>query len=252
MTQTDSAALRRSRAGSPSGSPEGDWPSVEGEPNLATLAAQFAQTRSRERVRDLAEVFTHEREVNAMLDLVPGAFTNTDAKFLEPACGNGNFLVEILRRKLELVPASACASQEHFEHSLLRATAAIYGIDVSERNITEARARTAEVLLGHYRGNVPAVEPSVGFTGAAVLVLESNIIRGDTLNASHQIELCDWRPGAAAATFQRVWSYPLIPPAERDLFWTERTQDSEPVHFSRLRPAPVVTAPTRRRTRAAG
>ena len=62
-----------------------------------------SQIKSRERVRDLAEVYTHEREVNAMLDLVPDMFPsatdpgNTDRTFLEPACGHGNFLVAILR-----------------------------------------------------------------------------------------------------------------------------------------------------------
>ena len=70
---------------------------------LAPMEAQFGQVRSRERVRDLAEVFTHQREVDAMLDLMPDAFHNIDVKFLEPACGSGNFLVEILRRKLRLV-----------------------------------------------------------------------------------------------------------------------------------------------------
>ena len=64
------------------------------------------QIKTRNRVRDLAEVYTHEREVNAMLDLVPDTLPsaeqpeNHDRTFLEPACGHGNFLMEILRRKL--------------------------------------------------------------------------------------------------------------------------------------------------------
>jgi hypothetical protein len=69
-------------------------------------------------VRDLAEVYTHEREVNAMLDLVPDMFPsaadtdNTDRAFLEPACGDGNFLVEILRRKLRYVTPRRCGRGE--------------------------------------------------------------------------------------------------------------------------------------------
>jgi hypothetical protein len=75
------------------------------------------QIRSRSRVRDLAEVYTHDREVHAMLDLVPDMFPteedpgNTDRTFLEPACGHGNFLVEILRRKLTYVTTSRYGSE---------------------------------------------------------------------------------------------------------------------------------------------
>lgn len=67
------------------------------------------QIKTRERVRDLAEVYTHKREVDAMLDLIPDIFpsehspSNTDRKFLEPACGSGNFLEDILHRKLSYV-----------------------------------------------------------------------------------------------------------------------------------------------------
>src|ERR1019366_141484 len=75
---------------------------------LAPLAAQFGQVRSRDRGRDLAEVFTHQREVDAILDLFPDAFTALDVKFLEPSCGSGNFLAEVLRRKLRLAVKADC------------------------------------------------------------------------------------------------------------------------------------------------
>ena len=61
------------------------------------------QIKSKKRVRNNGEVFTNEREVNAMLDLVKQETERIDSRFLEPACGNGNFLIEILRRKLEVV-----------------------------------------------------------------------------------------------------------------------------------------------------
>lgn len=61
------------------------------------------QVKSKKRVADHGEVFTNEREVNAMLDLVKQEAERIDSRFLEPACGDGNFLVEILRRKLEVV-----------------------------------------------------------------------------------------------------------------------------------------------------
>ena len=203
---------------------------------LEPLEAQFGQTRSRERVRDLAEVFTHQREVDAMLDLIKDAFTALDVKFLEPACGSGNFLTEVLRRKLELVTRAECVSQEHYEHRLLRAIASIYGVDISPENITEARARMAHVLLEQYQRDANTLEPTTGFLNAAALILGDNIVQGDTLNGAHLIELCDWQPHPAGC-FRRVWSHALVPVEDRDLFWAERLQDVEPAHFSTMLPA---------------
>lgn len=211
---------------------------------LDPLEAELGQTRSRDRVRDLAEVFTHQREVQAILDTVADAFRGLDVKFLEPTCGSGNFLTEILRRKLELVSMSECASQEHYEHRLLRGLAAIYGIDVSAENVTEARARMAHVLIGHFQSDANTVEPTSGFVNAAGLILGANIVQGDTLSAPERIELCDWQPVAGAA-FRRVWSHALVPPAERDLFWSERAEDALPVHYANL-------TSSSERTRAAG
>ena len=200
---------------------------------LAPLEAQYIETRSRERVRDLAEVFTHKREVDAILDMVGDAFDALDVTFLEPACGSGNFLVEILRRKLRLVAKERCFSQEQYEHQLLRALASIYGVDISQENVTEARARMAHEVLGHYQSDANTVQPTPGFVNAAGLIIGANVVLGDTLNAADQIELCEWRPHSRGR-FQRVWSQALVPPAERNLFWAERVQDAEPVHYSEL------------------
>lgn len=235
--------------------PEGtelSWPSVPASIDsvvddslLAPLEAQFQQMRSRERVRDLAEVFTHQREIDAMLDMVADAFDVLDVTFLEPACGSGNFLVEILRRKLRLVNKSDCVSQEQYEHQLLRALASIYGIDISQENVTEARARMAHMMLDHYQTDANTVEPTLGFVNAAALIIGANIVRGDTLNDPDQIELCEWRPHPAGR-FQRVWSPALVPPAERNLFWAERVEDKEPVHYSELAGTlPVTTSRNR-------
>lgn len=202
---------------------------------LEPLEAQFGeQVRSKDRVRDLAEVFTHQREIAAMLDQMPDAFAALDVKFLEPACGSGNFMTEILRRKLRLVSKHDCATQEQYEHQMLRAVASIYGVDISPENITEARARMAHVLLEHYQGDANTVEPTTGFLNAAALIIGDNVVLGDTLNGSHDIELCDWQPHPKGC-FLRVWSCALVPEAERDLFWMERVQDGEPVHYSALR-----------------
>lgn len=202
---------------------------------LAPLEAQFGQVRSKDRVRDLAEVFTHQREVEAMLDQIPDAFGALDVNFLEPSCGSGNFLTEILRRKLRLVAKRNCATQEQYEHRLLRAAASIYGVDISPENVTEARGRMAHVLLEHYQTDAHTIQPTVGFLNAAALILGDNIVIGDTLNAAGSIELCDWQPRPGGC-FQRVWSAALVPEGERNLFWAERVQDQQPVHFSDLAP----------------
>jgi SAM-dependent methyltransferase len=217
------------------------WHQADGHITLADeaimepLEQQFGgQFRSRNRVRDLAEVFTNQREVDAILDQIPDAFAALDIKFLEPACGSGNFLVEILRRKLVLVSKHDCATQEQYEHRLLRAAASIYGIDISRENITEARARMAHVLLDHYQRDASTIEPTPGFLNAAALTLGDNIVLGDTLNSPDSIELCDWQP-RPGGRFVRVWSYALVPEAERNLFWMERVQDTEPVHYAQLK-----------------
>ena len=223
---------------------------LDDEVILAPLEAKFGQVRSKERVRDLAEVFTHQREVDAILDQVPDAFGAIDIKFLEPACGSGNFLVEILLRKLRLVPKHDCASQDHYEHRLLRSLASIYGVDISPENITEARARMAHSLLSHYQSDANTIEPTLGFLHAAALILGDNIVVGDTLNAADQIELCDWqvRPGGC---FLRVWTYALVPQAERGLFWYERVEDSEPIHFSEMTKSKPEAANAARRKKGA-
>lgn len=206
---------------------------------LAPLEEQFGQVRSRERVRDLAEVFTHQREVDAMLDQMTDAFEALDVKFLEPACGSGNFLTEILRRKLRLVTKDSCVCQEQYEHRLLRALASIYGIDISEENVTEARGRLAHVVLEHVQSDAAGIQPSDGFLHAAALIIGDNIVLGDTLAAADTIELCDWQPRPGGC-FQRVWSPALVPEDERDLFWAEREVDAVPVHYSALK-QPIVS-----------
>lgn len=231
-----SQSSAETNAGDWTHSPSGQESGIDG---LRTpFDAQFGQLRSRDRVRDLAEVFTHQREIDAMLDMIPDAFGVLDIKFLEPTCGSGNFLVEILRRKLRLVTKRDCASQEQYEHRLLRGVASIYGIDISQENITEARARLAHVLLDHFESDANTVVPSPGFMSAAGLIIAANVVLGDTLNAADQVELCDWQPHPRGC-FVRVWSYALVPDNQRDLFWEERIQDKAPVHYSELAIADV-------------
>ncbi len=151
--------------------------------------------KSRTRVRDLAEVFTAEAQVQAMLDL-PGiveACRKPDARFLEPACGNGNFLVEILRRKLAVVAelpvrrGKGDDPQPPFEFQTLVSVASIYGIDISEENVDEARLRLHAVVSEHYATARNTWRPSPGFFAAVDAVLATNIVLGDSLNGADRI-----------------------------------------------------------------
>ena len=92
------------------------------------------QVRSKKRVTDHGEVFTNDREVNAMLDLVKHETERIDARFLEPACGNGNFLAEVLRRKLNVVEQRYSKSQIEWERYAVIAVSSIYGVDILEDN----------------------------------------------------------------------------------------------------------------------
>lgn len=88
------------------------------------------QTKSKRRVADHGEVFTAEREVNAMLDLVKQETERIDSRFLEPACGNGNFLAEILQRKLAVVKSRYGKNAADYERYAVIAVSSIYGVDI--------------------------------------------------------------------------------------------------------------------------
>ncbi len=207
------------------------------------------QIKTRQRVRDLAEVYTHSREVNAMLDLIPDMFPGTlddvEYKFLEPACGSGNFLVEILRRKLVPIGFAATRDRESYEHWLLRALASIYAVDICEQNVDDARARLLETLHWHYFNDQGAGEPTPALTSAAFAILETNIVRADMLDDARSTEVIDYR-AAPGGVFIRAWS--LLEETGVDdspsLFDApaEPKQDGEPIHYRDLASQPAPTA----------
>ena len=102
--------------------------------------------KSKRRVADHGEVFTPAWMVEAMLDLVKGETERIDSRFLEPACGSGNFLVPILRRKLAAVEVKYGQSDFERRHYALLALMCIYGIELLADNIAECRANVLEVL----------------------------------------------------------------------------------------------------------
>lgn len=139
-------------------------------------------------MKEFAEVFTAEREVKAMLDLLPCSVSkNIDATYLEPACGTGNFLIEILERKLMLIAESSSAEEKAF--CVLRALASIYAADIQLDNVKESRAR----LLRRALQSVPEEFRTLDFTSSAIRVQEHNIRCLDFLSIDASKEFSPWR-----------------------------------------------------------
>ncbi|KAB6716660.1 MULTISPECIES: DNA methyltransferase [Roseobacteraceae] len=133
--------------------------------------------KSKKRVADHGEVFTPEWMVDAMLDLVKEESERIDSRFLEPACGSGNFLVKVLKRKLCAVELKFGKSEfEKRQYALLGLMCA-YGIEILEDNIIECRANMLEVLADYLR-----IDESDDLYGAASHVLSLNLIQGDALS----------------------------------------------------------------------
>ena len=138
------------------------------------------QLKSKQRVKDHGEVFTPKHIVNAMLDLVKQETERIDSRFLEPACGTGNFLIEILQRKLAVVEQRYSKNQIEYEHYSVIAISSIYGIDLLQDNVEETRERLFDIFneqyTKKYKNNCKKeCRDSVRF------ILERNILRGDAL-----------------------------------------------------------------------
>ena len=113
---------------------------------------QENQVVSRKRVTDHGEVYTSKREVNAMLDLVKQETERIESRFLEPACGTGNFLTEIIEQKLRVVESRYGKSQFDYERYVVLAVSSVYGIDILEDNVVECRKRLFDVFDQKYAG----------------------------------------------------------------------------------------------------
>lgn len=132
--------------------------------------------KSKQRVADHGEVFSPAWLVEAMLDLVRGETERVDSRFLEPACGSGNFLLQILRRKLLAVELKYGRSDFERRHYALLAVMCIYGIELLPDNIGECRANLLEILADYLK-----LEKSTEVYRAAAYVLSQNLIHGDAL-----------------------------------------------------------------------
>jgi hypothetical protein len=147
--------------------------------------------KSKQRVADHGEVFTPAWMVEAMLDLVKDETERIDARFLEPACGSGNFLVRVLQRKLAAVELKFGKSAFEKRHYALLALMCIYGIELLEDNIAECRANMLEILADYL-----SIEESDDVYRAAHHVLMQNLVLGDALTmrdgSGQPITFAEW------------------------------------------------------------
>ena len=147
--------------------------------------------KSKKRVADHGEVFTPPWLVNAMLDLVKGEADRIDSRFLEPACGSGNFLIRVLQRKLAAVEIKFGKSEFEKRHYALLGLMCTYGIELLADNIAECRANMLDVLAEYL--NIDATDDMYR---AAFFVLSQNLVHGDALTMRAQdglpITFAEW------------------------------------------------------------
>ncbi len=147
--------------------------------------------RSKQRVADHGEVFTPPWIVETMLDLVKDETERIDSRFLEPACGSGNFLVQVLRRKLAVVELKFGKSDFKRRHYALLALMCIYGIELLPDNLRECRANLCEVFVAHLN-----LDQADELHRAAFYVLSQNLVHGDALSMRTQddqpITFAEW------------------------------------------------------------
>ena len=153
------------------------------------------QVVSKQRVADHGEVYTAKREVNAMLDLVKEETERIDSRFLEPACGNGNFLVEILNRKMEAVRRKHAKNRYEYDLASAQAVSSMYGVELLPDNVEACRNRLQDQYLDTYRQHQsdeasPELEQCIRF------LLKKNILCGDALTMlqdnGEPITFCEW------------------------------------------------------------
>lgn len=138
------------------------------------------QIKSKERVAEHGEVFTAEREVNAMLDLVKDETERIDSTFLEPACGEGAFLIKILERKMDIVKKKYGNNEHDYEKYAILALTSLYGVDLMADNAQICRDRLFEYWNKQYTKNCKSISNDT-VRASARYILEKNILVGNAL-----------------------------------------------------------------------
>ena len=206
---------------------------------------------SKKRVVDHGEVYTREREVNAMLDLVRQETQRIESRFLEPACGTGNFLIEVLRRKLEVVESRYKKSQTEYERYAFLAVSSLYGIDILEDNIETCRDRLFALVQDKYTA-LYKKKTKKEFFAVIRSVLACNILWGNALSLKtpednpRPIVFAEWSPVNSCLIKRRNFVFaelvshsslselPLFSDLGEDVFIPKPVKDYPAKHFLRL------------------
>jgi len=209
------------------------------------------QVVSKQRVADHGEVLTGRREVNAMLDLVKSETERIDSRFLEPACGTGNFLAEILERKLRVVESRYGKSQLDYERYAILAVSSIYGIDILEDNVQQCRQRLFEIFDLYYLRLFKG-KSNDDCRKSVRHILERNIIHGDALSLktvgenSNPIVFSEWSPVNGSMLKRRDFTFhglleheaimelPLFSDLGEDVFIPTPEKEYPPIHFLKV------------------
>ncbi|MBR3986952.1 MAG: SAM-dependent DNA methyltransferase [Bacteroidales bacterium] len=201
------------------------------------------QIKNRQRVAQHGEVFTNPREVNAMLDLVRDESFRLDSRFLEPACGDGNFLIEILRRKLSLL--KDIKSPTEWEFQSLIAVGSCYGIELLEDNAEACRLR----LFTEVKEQIGKKGCTQGYEESLRYMLKKNIVCGDALTYrtadGKPITFCEWTPIAGSMQFSRrdfqfdflvnqTHQYSLFDEQGEAQSFDEPIKSYPPIHYTQL------------------
>lgn len=165
--------------------------------------------KSKQRVADHGEVFTPDWLVNDMLDLVKDESERIESRFLEPACGSGNFLVPVLRRKLATVEARFAKSEFERRHHALLSLMSIYGIELLPDNAAECRQNLLDVVVAYLGSDAGPV-----WQAAAQVVVQVNIVQGDALNMTtadgEHITFAEWAYLGKGKFQRRDFRYELL------------------------------------------
>ena len=207
-----------------------------------------SQVISKQRVADHGEVLTGKREVNAMLDLVKQETERIESRFLEPACGNGNYLTVILERKLAVVERRYGKSQLDFERYSVSAVSSLYGIDILPDNVSQCRERLFNIFDELYERLFPDTSKA-RCRDAVRFILARNIIWGDALDLKTKNEprvpivFSEWSAVNGSMLKRRDFTFhgllahegikelPLFSDLGEDVFIPTPEKEYPPVHF---------------------
>jgi hypothetical protein len=212
---------------------------------------QENQVVSKKRVTDHGEVYTATREVNAMLDLVKQETERIESRFLEPACGTGNFLAEVLERKLRIVESRYSKSQLDYERNTVIATSSIYGIDILEDNVVECRKRLFDIFDQNYT-NFFKEAAKEECRNTVRYIFTKNIIWGNALDLktvdknSQPIVFSEWSPVNGSMIKRRDFTFkglldhaaikelPLFSDLGEDVFIPTPVKEYPLIHFLKV------------------